>query len=135
MVARWLRVSVSLGQVPTGLVRVWAADSGKAMLAHTSTGISDYVLRVSWSPVWRAYQLASGSVPTATVRVWDVRRCGEVIATNWNRKSRLRYRECVVVTSLGITYRVGGSTDGTVRVWNADSGKQLLATLLKGQSR
>jgi dipeptidyl aminopeptidase/acylaminoacyl peptidase len=101
----------------SGLVQVWAADSGKTIFDYP--GVGSAILSVSWSPT--ALLLVSAGGDTLA-KVWDTR-------LNSNSPIKVYNEHSDAVNGIGWSPDgndiVSVSNDGTIRVWEALTGKDI----------
>ncbi len=100
-------------------IRLWDTATGKQI--RKLVGHNNYIKPVTFSP--DGSTLASwGSNNETTIRLWHV-ATGK---PKHNLKGHTQTVESVTFSSDGKTLASGG-LDGTIRIWNADSGKQIHA--------
>ncbi|KAG8723753.1 hypothetical protein FRC09_001900 [Ceratobasidium sp. 395] len=99
-----------------GLVRVWDAETGAALLSLA--GHTDRVVCIAYSLDGQC--IASGSYDK-TVRIWDSRTGSEVYGP---LKGHIKYVWCLAFSADG-EYLASGSGDHTVRVWNIETGTSI----------
>ncbi|KAG8794015.1 hypothetical protein FRC12_000804 [Ceratobasidium sp. 428] len=99
-----------------GLVRVWDADTGAALLSLA--GHTGGVSCVAYSPDGR--RIASGSWDN-TVRIWDSRTGSEVCEP---LEGHSDYVQCLAFSADG-KHLASGSDDHLVRVWNIETGTSI----------
>ena len=108
---------------PAG-VTIWDSETGEEVI--TLTGYDAKLTTVAFSP--DGHLLAAGSDQTLTPPVWDV-ETGELLFTLDGHTDTVR----AVAFSPGGRRLVTGGWDGTARVWDAQTGDELVALEVGGR--
>ena len=101
-----------------GFARIYEVPSGK-LLATTVTQEKN-VWRVKFSPDGKFLATASGDAKSTSAKIWDAETGAETLSLA-GHTSRIRGIDFSPDGKLIAT----GSRDGTIRIWDAESGKEL----------